>query len=84
MSGEDYPCFFFCVRSRVHVFRSSFVNHTLIDHYLNNNYQFYFYSAKMSASWKQEFFGEQLLTKDGLKSTEEVLEGKKSVAIYFR
>jgi len=30
-----------------------------------------------------ELFGEQLLTKDGLKSTEELLSGKSAVGIYF-
>lgn len=30
-----------------------------------------------------EMFGEQLLTKDGLKSTQEVLSGKSAVGIYF-
>jgi len=30
-----------------------------------------------------ELFGEQLLTKDGLKSTENLLSGKSAVAIYF-
>jgi len=30
-----------------------------------------------------ELFGEQLLTKDGLKSTESLLSGKSAVAIYF-
>mmetsp|Transcript_85038 Transcript_85038/g.166378 ORF Transcript_85038/g.166378 Transcript_85038/m.166378 type:complete len:150 (+) Transcript_85038:78-527(+) len=34
-------------------------------------------------SWAEQVFGEELQTKDGLKSTSEVLSGKKKVGIYF-
>ena len=34
-------------------------------------------------SWAEQVFGEELQTKDGLKSTSEVLSGKKNVGIYF-
>lgn len=34
-------------------------------------------------SWPNSFFGEQLVTKSGLKDTSEVLKGKKFVGVYF-
>ena len=35
------------------------------------------------ADWTTEFFGAQLLTKEGLKSTKEVLANKSRIGIYF-
>jgi hypothetical protein len=35
------------------------------------------------ASWATEYFGPQLLTKNGLKPTAEALAGKTRVGIYF-
>lgn len=39
-------------------------------------------SLDTMADWKN-FFGEQVRTKDGLKSTDEVFNGKKVVGLYF-
>jgi len=35
------------------------------------------------ADWTVEYFGTTLQTKEGVKSTKEVLLGKKLIAIYF-
>jgi hypothetical protein len=35
------------------------------------------------ATWAEDYFGSELVTKDGVKSTAEVLAGKSKVGIYF-
>lgn len=35
------------------------------------------------SSWAVEYFGEELVTKDGVRKTEDVVRGKRLVAIYF-
>ena len=35
------------------------------------------------ANWQQDYFGDKLVTKDGLKLTSDVFAGKKFIGIYF-
>mmetsp|Transcript_9655 Transcript_9655/g.16099 ORF Transcript_9655/g.16099 Transcript_9655/m.16099 type:complete len:150 (+) Transcript_9655:64-513(+) len=35
------------------------------------------------STWLTDYFGEQLLTREGLKPTSEVMQGKTRIAIYF-